>query len=174
MIRLTVNRSACLGVEPKKTFSNENPICWPSSVQSFSAVRYAALVAILYCLRLDTSPTWRARSRWNRVVRLYPRHWVPVASYDSQGYSGCIRTRIKAAFKDWVRVRVRVIVRVTLQLTVSQSVCLGVEPNLGLLTREFFFVWKLQSCYLGRPLWQEVGSVICQTFVFIVCSRLSN
>jgi hypothetical protein len=32
-------------------------------------------------------------------------------------------------------------VRVTLQLTVSQSVCLGVEPNLGLLTRDitFFF-----------------------------------
>jgi hypothetical protein len=36
----------------------------------------------------------------------------------------------------------RVRVRVTLQLTVSQSVCLGVEPNLGLLTRyltSFFF-----------------------------------
>jgi hypothetical protein len=36
-------------------------------------------------------------------------------------------------------------VRVNLQLTVSQSVCLGVEPNLGLLTRDinlfvvFFF-----------------------------------
>jgi hypothetical protein len=30
-------------------------------------------------------------------------------------------------------------VRVTLQLTVSQSVCLGVEPNLGLLTRDLFF-----------------------------------
>jgi hypothetical protein len=31
-------------------------------------------------------------------------------------------------------------VRVTLRLTVSQSVCLGVEPNLGLLTRDFFFL----------------------------------
>jgi hypothetical protein len=30
-------------------------------------------------------------------------------------------------------------VRVTLQLTVSQSVSLGVEPNLGLLTIDFFF-----------------------------------
>jgi hypothetical protein len=30
-------------------------------------------------------------------------------------------------------------VRVTLQLTVSQSVCLGVEPILGLLTRDSFF-----------------------------------
>jgi hypothetical protein len=29
-------------------------------------------------------------------------------------------------------------VKATLRLTVSQSVCLGVEPNLGLLTRDFF------------------------------------
>jgi hypothetical protein len=35
-------------------------------------------------------------------------------------------------------------VRVTLQLTVSQSVRLGVEPNLGLLTRDiFFFFWTV-------------------------------
>jgi hypothetical protein len=33
----------------------------------------------------------------------------------------------------------RVRIRVTLQLTVSQSVRLGVEPNLGLLTRDIFF-----------------------------------
>jgi hypothetical protein len=37
---------------------------------------------------------------------------------------------------------VRVRVRVTLQLTVSQSVRLGVEPNLGLLTRDFFFFFE--------------------------------
>jgi hypothetical protein len=36
---------------------------------------------------------------------------------------------------DFFRVRVRV----TLQLTVSQSVRLGVEPDLGLLTRDIFF-----------------------------------
>jgi hypothetical protein len=34
---------------------------------------------------------------------------------------------------------VRVRVRVTLQLTVSQSVHHGVEPNLVLLTRDIFF-----------------------------------
>jgi hypothetical protein len=32
-------------------------------------------------------------------------------------------------------VRVRFRVRVTLRLTISQSVCLGIEPNLGQLTR---------------------------------------
>jgi hypothetical protein len=35
--------------------------------------------------------------------------------------------------------------QVTLQLTVSQSVCLGVEPNLGLLTRVFFFFFESYS-----------------------------
>jgi hypothetical protein len=45
-------------------------------------------------------------------------------------------------------------VRVTLQLTVSQSVCLGVEPNLGILTRDiyFFFLKITVLSYLGRPL----------------------
>jgi hypothetical protein len=46
-------------------------------------------------------------------------------------------------------------VRVTLQLTVSQSVHLDVEPNLGLLTRDNFFFFFLESyCVViwGRPL----------------------
>jgi hypothetical protein len=34
----------------------------------------------------------------------------------------------------------RVRVRVTLRLTVSQSVCLGIEPNLGQLTRVCFLL----------------------------------
>jgi hypothetical protein len=47
-------------------------------------------------------------------------------------------------------------VRVTLQLTVSQSVSLGVEPNLGLLTRDiFFFFLKLQSCLTWGALSDE-------------------
>jgi hypothetical protein len=36
--------------------------------------------------------------------------------------------------------QVKVKVKVMLQLTVSQSVCLGVEPQLGLMTRCFLFV----------------------------------
>jgi hypothetical protein len=61
--------------------------------------------------------------------------------------------------------------------SVSQSVCLGVEPSLGLLTRDltslFFFFKVTVLSYLGRPLWREVGSVICQLFVIIGCSSLS-
>jgi hypothetical protein len=64
-------------------------------------------------------------------------------------------------------VRVRVRVRVSLQLTVRQSVRLGVEPDLGLLTRDnlflFFFLESYCLVIWGRPLWREVGSVICQS-----------
>jgi hypothetical protein len=45
-----------------------------------------------------------------------------------------------------------VIVKVTLRLTVSQSVSLGVEPNLGLLTRDFFFFQSYCLVFWGRPL----------------------
>jgi hypothetical protein len=51
-------------------------------------------------------------------------------------------------------------VRVTLRLTVSQSVCVGVEPRLGLMTRYLFFIESYSSVHMGRPLWREVGSVI--------------
>jgi hypothetical protein len=43
--------------------------------------------------------------------------------------------------------------------SVSQYVLVS-SPNMGHLTRDFFF-WKLRSCLLlGRPLWREVGSVM--------------
>jgi hypothetical protein len=49
-------------------------------------------------------------------------------------------------------------VKVTLQLTVSQSVSLGVEPHLGLMSR-YLLPWQLRSCFCGalsltrRPVW---------------------
>jgi hypothetical protein len=42
-------------------------------------------------------------------------------------------------------------VRVTLRLTVSQSVCFGFEPRLGLMTGYSFLIEKLQSCPYGAP-----------------------
>jgi hypothetical protein len=44
--------------------------------------------------------------------------------------------------------------------TISRSVRLGVEPHLGLMTRYFLFDIY---CFVDveRPLWREVGSVIC-------------
>jgi hypothetical protein len=76
-----------------------------------------------------------------------PRHWVPFSSPPVSRRAAMevfdpasTRALLKA-------VRVRVI----LWLTVSLSVCLCVEPCLGLMTRYLFFDWKLQSCPYGAP-----------------------
>jgi hypothetical protein len=47
--------------------------------------------------------------------------------------------------------------------SVSQSVCLGVEPKSGTFDQRFFFQ-SYCLVFLGRPLWREVGSVMCQSF----------
>jgi hypothetical protein len=52
--------------------------CWPSPAQSFSGLSPLRLVAIFYCLRFETS--------------------LFVASYDSQGYGGGIRSRLHAGY----------------------------------------------------------------------------
>jgi hypothetical protein len=59
--------------------------CWSSPAQSISGPSPAELVTIFYCLRLETPPTWWARSPY-----LYPsetgwpsytsRHWAPFSS----------------------------------------------------------------------------------------------
>jgi hypothetical protein len=54
-------------------------------------------------------------------------------------------------------------VRVTSQLTVSQSVYLGVEPRLGLMTRYLLTNVKVTVLSMGHTLWQEVGCVVCHS-----------
>jgi hypothetical protein len=53
-------------------------------------------------------------------------------------------------------------VRVTLQLTVSQFVLVS-SPIWDFRPERFFFFEVTVLSYLGRPLWREVGSVICQS-----------
>jgi hypothetical protein len=59
--------------------------CWSSSAQSFSGPSPAGLMTIFYCLRLETPPTWRARSPYlyppgtgfcfRRLLRLAELRW---------------------------------------------------------------------------------------------------
>jgi hypothetical protein len=73
-----------------------------------SHFRVRVLVTVFYSLRFDTS--------------------VFVASYDSQGYGGGIRPRLHTGLTQSKS-------KSKSRLTVSQSVSLGVEPRLGLMTR---------------------------------------
>jgi hypothetical protein len=45
----------------------------------------------------------------------------------------------------------KVKVKVTLRLTVGQSVSLGVEPHLGLMTRYFLLFDSYGFVFVGRP-----------------------
>jgi hypothetical protein len=51
--------------------------------------------------------------------------------------------------------------KVTFLMTVSQSVSLGVEPHLGIMTRYLLVVDSYGLVFLGRSLCQEDGSVFC-------------
>jgi hypothetical protein len=67
-------------------------------------------MTIFYCLRFETPSTW-----WARSLYLYPpeTRWSSFtpralgslffASYDSQGYDGCIRTRLHAVWAELPR-----------------------------------------------------------------------
>jgi hypothetical protein len=56
---------------------------------------------------------------------------------------------------------VKVRVKVTLQLTVGQSVSLGVKPHLGLMTLYLLLFDNYGLVFVGRPLRREDGSVFC-------------
>jgi hypothetical protein len=72
--------------------------------------------------------------------------------------------RCRLSYHDSISSQSQVKVKVTLRLTVSQSVRLGVEPNLGLLTRDFFS--KLLSCLLGAP--SLTRGRVCHASVFVI------
>jgi hypothetical protein len=92
--------------------------------------------------------------------------------------------RISSGHTNCVPRKCRVRVRVTLQLTVSQSVCLGVEPNLGLLTRDLFF-FKVNVLSFGGALSDErsglsfvsllsIQSKVVSVFTYIIYNDQSE
>jgi hypothetical protein len=61
----------------------------------------------------------------------------------------------------WTELHYRVRVRVTLRLTVSQSVCLGVEPRLGLMTRNWKLLYLSLSLYSVRTVHERKTQSYC-------------
>jgi hypothetical protein len=68
---------------------------------------------------------------------------------------------LTAHYKCWLLLTHCWLVEVTLRLTVSQSVSLGVEPHLGLMTRYLLLFDNYGLAFVGRPLWREDGYVFC-------------
>jgi hypothetical protein len=79
-------------------------------------------------------------------------------------YFPCFSMMLPLGDNGWNGVRVKV----TLRLTISQSVCLGVEPTLWTFDQILlpFKVFGSEICCLvsvGRPLRREAGSVLCKS-----------
>jgi hypothetical protein len=80
--------------------------CWASPAQSFLGPSPAGLVAIFYCLRFETPPTWRAGpciyipQKQGGTLHPQAQGSLFVASDDSQGYVGGIRTRLHAGLSN--------------------------------------------------------------------------
>jgi hypothetical protein len=58
--------------------------------------------------------------------------------------------------------------------SVSQSVSLGVEPHLGLMTRYLLLFDSYGLGFVGRPLWWEDGSVFCICCLSLPAQSLSG
>jgi hypothetical protein len=70
-----------------------------------------------------------------------------------------------ALFRASVR-QVKVKVKVTLRLTVSQSVCLGVEPKYGTFDQRFFFFKVTVLSFFGAP--SLTRGWVCHVSVFVI------
>jgi hypothetical protein len=110
--------------------------CLLLPAQSFSNPSPSGLATIFYCIRFET--------------------YLFVASYDSQGHGGGIRSRLHTGgytskSKSMSHCHWR---------SVSKSWC---QAPSGAHDQIFITVWQLRSCFVGRPLWREDG------YVFFTC-----
>jgi hypothetical protein len=170
--------------------------CWSSPAQSFLGPSPAGLVTIFYGLRFETPPTWRARSPYlyppgTGWPSYTPRHWVPFSSPPTtrratvEVFEPASTRGTDFSSKCLIRNQ-RERVRVTLRLTVSQSVCLGVELS-GAHDQILITVWQLLSCPWKGALSDErtglsfvsqpavLGQLaVCTIFTFYICHMLLN
>jgi hypothetical protein len=99
---------------------------------------------------------WQLRVCW--FGALSPTKRTGLSCTIAAGLRQRSHSRVRVPWISGPYLTVSVKVKVTLQLTVSQSVSLGVEPHLGLMTRLLPF-YSYGLVFVGRLLWQEDGSV---------------
>jgi hypothetical protein len=107
--------------------------CLPLPAQSFLGPSPLGLATIFYCLRFETS-------LFHRLLWFAGSRWrysTPPQLCDSESKSHC----------DW--------------RSVSQSVSLGVKPNLGPMARYLFLFNSYGPITVGRPLWRELVASLC-------------
>jgi hypothetical protein len=74
--------------------------------------------------------------------------------FESHSGHGCLLF-VNILALSGIQIHVQIQVQITLRLTVCQSVNLGVEPRLGLMTRCLLLLNVTVLLLVGRPLWRE-------------------
>jgi hypothetical protein len=139
----------------------------------------------VYCIHRDNlkklTETGKSLYTYNVVVENFLRLWTlnlkrsTILHTASQYYilrksvrslSSCFLHTAQTGSPSELNRRCKVQVQVTLRLTVSQSISLGVEPRMGLMTRYVLLLKFTVLFFVGRPLWREDGSV------FYICCWL--
>jgi hypothetical protein len=91
-------------------------------------------------------------------LNLFPAYCVissSLATVSNSGDSSASRAEVlssQPSVKNSLTTQVKVKVKVTLRLTVGQSISLGVEPHLGLMTRYLLLFESYCLVFVGRPL----------------------
>jgi hypothetical protein len=112
------------------------------------------------------------------TVHFYTHHWCPqsviisssrflVTASNSGNSSASALTPMPTGHHlttELWQVKVKVTLRLTVSQSVSQSVSLGVEPNLGLMTRYLLLFDSYGLVFYGAPLWREDGSIFCTCY----------
>jgi hypothetical protein len=142
----TISTSPCLVTEILHLPCSRR--CCPANISQLKSCQ----MPTLNYSAISSQPPLQSSTHLPTLSQLGPRLAAISHQPPSLLFTGCLSTEVHSA---------QVKVKVTLRLTVNQSVSLGVEPHLRLMTRYLLLFDSYGLVFVGRPLWRGNASVFC-------------